>query len=129
MLKDYPKEIQKAVPERTSKENKQFIIIGSFLIIVLILVPFLSTLSYNDEISFWIIFVHFFSVFTIISITDLFILDWLIFCKITPNFIVIPGTEGMKIYKDFRFHLKGFLKGLLICSIFSILLASVRILI
>lgn len=65
----------------------------------------------------------------IVSVVDLLLLDWLIFCKITPDFIVIPGTEGMETYKDFNFHIKGFFKGIVICGFFSILLALIRILI
>jgi hypothetical protein len=129
MLKDYPQEIQQAVSKRTFKENKQFKIIGFFLVFTLILIPFVSTLSYSNEVSFWLIFLHFFLVFNIVSLIDLLVLDWLIFCKITPDFVVIPGTEGMEIYKDFGFHLRGFLKGIVICTIFSALLAGLRFLI
>jgi len=43
-------------------------------------------------------------------------LDWLLFCTITPGFVVIPGSEGMEEYKDYWFHFRGFLKG----TIFSI---------
>lgn len=35
---------------------------------------------------------------------DLLILDWLIFVTIQPDFIVIPGTEGLAGYKDYWFH-------------------------
>ncbi len=37
---------------------------------------------------------------------DLVILDWLLFTTIQPNFIILPGTEGMAGYKDYTFHLK-----------------------
>lgn len=46
-----------------------------------------------------------------VSLADLIILGWIIFCVITPNFIVIPGTRGAAGYKDYRFHFFGFLKG------------------
>ena len=32
---------------------------------------------------------------------DLVVLDWLIFCTITPKFLVIPGTDGKKMSKSY----------------------------
>ena len=44
------------------------------------------------------------------AVWDLLILDWLIFVTIQPDFIVIPGTEGLAGYKDYWFHFQvGFL--------------------
>lgn len=46
----------------------------------------------------------------------------------TPTFLVLPGTEGMKGYKDYRPHLKAQLtKGNLLLAIFSAVLALVPI--
>lgn len=43
---------------------------------------------------------------------DCFVIDWLWFCH--SKRVVIPGTEGMKGYKDYWFHAKGSLKGMLL---------------
>lgn len=43
---------------------------------------------------------------------DLTILDWIIFAKITPDIVVLPGTEGMAGYTDYRFHLREHLRAL-----------------
>jgi len=56
---------------------------------------------------------------------DLFFLDWMMFCKINPKFLIIPGTEGNKGYQDYKFHLIGFLKGLIICCFSAFLLGSI----
>jgi hypothetical protein len=37
---------------------------------------------------------------------DLIVFDWLVFCTIQPRFAVLPGTEGMPEYRDYRFHLE-----------------------
>jgi len=66
-------------------------------------------------------------IFTMVSLTDLIILDWLIFCIITPAFIIIPGTQGARGYKDYQFHFIGFLKGAVIYGAFSLILAGIRI--
>ena len=42
-------------------------------------------------------------------------LDWLLFCTVQPRMMVLPGTEGMAGYRDYRFHFIGFLKGLGFC--------------
>lgn len=43
---------------------------------------------------------------------DLTILDWLMFVRHTPDFVVLPGTEGMAGYNDAAFHLKEHIKAL-----------------
>jgi hypothetical protein len=55
---------------------------------------------------------------------DLIILDWLFFCTIQPRSMVLPGTEGMTAYRDYRFHFVGFLKGLRFSAVGSLLIAT-----
>jgi hypothetical protein len=43
---------------------------------------------------------------------DALVIDCLWFCR-SPR-VVIPGTEGMAGYKDYLFHIKGALKGMLL---------------
>jgi hypothetical protein len=54
---------------------------------------------------------------------DLIVLDWLFFCTIQPRQVVLPGTEGMSGYRDYRFHFIGFLKGLGFCAVGGLLIA------
>ncbi len=50
------------------------------------------------------------------------------FCTWTPGFPVIPGTEGMAGYKDWRMHVKGHMTtGLLLLGVVAALLALVPI--
>lgn len=55
---------------------------------------------------------------------DLVVLDWLIFVRSRPRFIVLPGTEGMAGYKDYFFHLKGFLVGVVLSAAVSLATAA-----
>ena len=48
----------------------------------------------------------------VFNLFDLIILDWLLFCGVQPRTMVLPGTEGMAAYRDYRFHFVGFVKGL-----------------
>jgi hypothetical protein len=61
----------------------------------------------------------------VFNVFDLLVLDWLLFCTIQPRRIVLPGTEGMAGYRDYRFHFIGFLKGLGFCSVGGLVVAGV----
>lgn len=74
-------------------------------------------------------FLHPFLVFIIVSLVDLVVLDWLMFCFITPDFLIIPGTKDMKDYKNYRFHFIAFLKGTVIYGVLCIIVAGIRMLI
>lgn len=53
-----------------------------------------------------------YSLWLIVNWYDAFILDCLWFCH--SKKVIIPGTEGMKEYKDYRFHIKAGCVGTLI---------------
>jgi len=126
-LQDYPKDIQRLVEPKSKTEEKQFILIGS-IVMLLTLTPLISSIVLDgNQITFWTTFIQFYLIFTMVSLTDLIILDWLIFCIITPAFIIIPGTQGARGYKNFRFHFTGFFKGAIIYGAFSLILAGIRI--
>jgi hypothetical protein len=115
-LQDYPQDIQRAVPQKTKKEKWLSIVLGIPFLLFLFLGSFISTLNiefYSDgEISFFAAFIQAFGVVFIFNLVDWLILDWLIFCTITPKFLVIPDTEGMAGYKDYSFHFRAFLVGI-----------------
>jgi hypothetical protein len=47
----------------------------------------------------------------VFNVVDWLILDWFMFCTLTPRLVVIPGSEGLAAYKDYGFHFRGFLHG------------------
>jgi hypothetical protein len=59
----------------------------------------------------------------VFNIYDLIILDWLFLCTIQPRLMVLPGTEGMPGYRDYRFHFIGFLKGMGFCTVGALVIA------
>ncbi len=61
----------------------------------------------------------------VFNLYDLLILDWLLFCTIQPRAMVLPGTEGMAGYRDYRFHFIGFLKGLGFCAAGGLIIAAI----
>lgn len=117
-LQDYPQDIQDHVRPKTEKEKRQSLVVGVPFILLLALVPLLSTLALRrhggEDISFLALSAHAFGVVFFFNLVDLILLDWLIFCTFTPKFVVIPGTEGMAAYKDYRYHFRASMIGTLL---------------
>lgn len=76
-------------------------------------IPFLPALAFSSL------------VLLVFNVFDLLVLDWLLFCTIQPRLMVLPGTEGMAAYHDYRFHFVGFLKGLGFCGVGGLVIASI----
>jgi hypothetical protein len=114
---DIPRDILEAVPPKTRKEKRLSILIGVPFLMLAVGFPLYSTVGFNQGVggdaSFWLLFAHALGVLLIPFFVDLLILDWLIFCTLTPRFIVFPGTEGFAGYKDYGFHLKAHARGIL----------------
>ena len=131
-LQDYPEDIQNQAPPQTDQEKKQSLLVGIPFLILLAAVPLISTLALKrqggEEVSFLQLFLNAFGVVFIFNLVDLLLLDWLIFCFITPQFIVIPGTEGMAGYKDYFFHFRAFLKGTVLSTAAGLVIAGIVLL-
>ncbi|OQY18332.1 MAG: hypothetical protein B6I34_10875 [Anaerolineaceae bacterium 4572_32.1] len=127
-LRDYPKDIQDKVPPKTQKEKKLSLMLGIPFLILLVAVPFVSSLTLNLEnngnISFYLLFLNAFGVASIFNLVDWLLLDWVMFCTITPKFVVIPGTEGMAGYKDYFYHFRGFLIGTVTSAAAGLIIAG-----
>jgi hypothetical protein len=57
-------------------------------------------------------------------IVDLLVFDWLIMNTWTPSFVVYPGTEGFAGYKDYMFHARAHVRGLVGLLVFAALIAG-----
>ena len=128
-LQDYPDEIQAVVPPKTDLEKRQSLIPGIPFLLLLFAVPFISTLVLKRQsgeiISFFPLFLNAFGVAFLFNLVDLLVLDWLLFCFITPGFLVIPGTEGMGEYKDYGFHFRAFLIGTVLSIAGGLIIAGI----
>ena len=128
-LQDYPDEIQAMVPPKTDLEKRQSLISGIPFLLILLAVPFFSTLvlkrQSGEMISFFSLFFNAFGVAFLFNLVDLLVLDWLMFCFITPSFLVIPGTEGMQEYKDYGYHFRAFLIGTVLSIAAGLVIAGV----
>jgi hypothetical protein len=73
-------------------------------------------------------FLNIFGIMMFGTFGDLVILDWLIVGTITPNWVIIPGTEDMRdtAYKDFRkYHGKAHIRGTIIMAVLSLIIAGI----
>ena len=131
---DYPPDIKKAYgPERNPKTRGQRRLFSLLLLVVLFGVICYSLVDLvrasSVELTFLPLFVLIFvEVFTF-NLWDLLIIDWLIFNTIQPKFIFLPGTESLAGYKDYTFHFKGFLTGILYSLVSALVLAGIALII
>ncbi len=123
---DYPPDIRERYGPMSARAARLRPYIAAVLFIVFLVVPIIGLFALQAEIDY----VPFLPAFAFSGITllvfnifDLIILDWLFFCTIQPRSMVLPGTEGMAGYHDYRFHFIGFLKGLGFSAVGGLLIA------
>jgi hypothetical protein len=125
---DYSDEIKKKVLPQTKKEKIIATIVAIPWMLFTFGYPIFSVVqlkSYlGSEFSFWILLLDVVFMVFLANIGDVIILDWIIVNKITPKFVIIPGTEKDD-YKDFSHHYKGHIKASIIQLIICILLAGI----
>lgn len=125
MLHAYPHAIQLQVPEKTDKEKRETFIFGFPFIMMMTLFPLLTGLWLRISYHFSVIecFLYGAGIVFIFNLFDLLVIDWLIFCTLTPSFIVVKGSHKAD-YADFSFHFSAFLRGLIFTLIAAALTAS-----
>ena len=133
MIASYPPKIIQRVEELPQYKNtikqkeKSHIIKKIFgLFFFVFLLTFIAYLSGCRD--FQSTFVHVFTLFFVVNIYDLIVLDWGIFCH--SQKLRIPGTEDMdKEYKDYLFHAKGACIGIILGLLVALLSGGLIIII
>lgn len=128
MLNDYPPDIKARWGPMTERTKRQrTLVAGIFLVAILVVVVWsLETLPafVARDLTFGSAFAYFAILFGTFNVFDLLVIDCgLVYWQ--PRFVVLPGTEGMAGYRDYRFHFRGFLIGIPIVAIVSALCAAV----
>jgi hypothetical protein len=123
----YPPDIKEKYGRMSPRAARLRPFIAVLIFITFFVVPIIGLFTLQaqvDSVSF--IPALAFSGITLLTfnIFDLIILDWFFFCTIQPRSMVLPGTEGMTAYRDYRFHFIGFLKGLGFTVVGSLLIAA-----
>jgi hypothetical protein len=115
MLQDYPSDVQAAVPPKTAAERRETVWWGVPFLGLLFGAPLAAAIVaklQQPDLSFAGAFANAFVVMLAFSLFDWLVIDWLVFCTLTPRFVVLLGTEGMAGYRDYGMHSRGFLIGL-----------------
>lgn len=127
MLQDYPPAIKAIVPPKTEQEKRLSTWLGLPFLLVLIVFPVYATFVFRSQtgagfLSLWL---YAFGIAFAFNLWDWLVLDWLVFCTITPRQMVIPGSEGQPAYKDYFFHFRGFLIGTVFSAVMGLIAAGI----
>jgi hypothetical protein len=124
---DYPEAIKAKVPAQTAAEKRLALIVGVPYFIFTLGFPLYSTLvlksKLGGEISIWIAWLNLVALFAAATLGDLVILDWLIVSRITPGFVIIPGTSR-EDYKDFSHHFRAHARAAVALCLLALVLAA-----
>ena len=124
-LADFPPALQASLPPQTTSEKQRgcLIGIGAFAIILLGMAVSFILLAHQTTagLTFFSAWLHAFLFFQVFNIWDLLVIDWIGCLFIDPSNPPIPGTEYSPGYRDYFFHVIGFLKGIVIGLFVSLL--------
>jgi hypothetical protein len=125
---DYSEAIKAKVPPQTSAEKRLALVVGVPWFLFTVGFPIYSTLVLKSrlggEIPFWIALIHVLALFGAATFGDLVLLDWLVVSRITPAFVILPGTEA-RDYKDFSHHFKGHGRMVPAMGLLAVIMAAV----
>jgi hypothetical protein len=124
MLQDYPPAIKEIVSPKTDAEKRQSTWLGLPFILVLFAFPIYATFTFqaraSGEAGFLSLWSYAFGIAFAFNLWDWLVLDWLVFCTLTPKKFVIPSSEGHPAYKDYFFHFRGFLIGTVFSAVMGL---------
>lgn len=126
-LEDYPPDIREAFGNMSRVARRQRVVAAVAFGVVLVAAIALGLawlVRADGSPGFADLFVYLFVLGTTFNAFDLLVLDWLWFVKLQPDFIILPGTEGLPGYRDYAFHFRGFLLGLAGTAAVALLIAG-----
>jgi hypothetical protein len=131
-LNDYPPDIRAKHGPMSPKANRLRFLLGVPVMVVALGIVAIATIDLVRTVpttGFLAIALHTFVLMTVFNIIDLLLIDWLLFVRVRPAFVVLPGTEGMAGYDDYAFHWRAFLKGTAGIAVLSVIVAGIATLI
>lgn len=128
-VQDAPPDIQAKVGPKSKKAKRQTALFALPFFLILfggvIRSNILLKRQNGGKLSFKMAFLNAYGLFLYFWLFDLVIIDWLILVTLKPNFVIIPGTEGMEGYDDYAFHLKAALPALPMIALPSLIIATI----
>lgn len=117
-----PPQVRSKVTEKSAGERKLFIAVALPFLLLLFGYPIAFVIQ--QETTFWSVVWMLLTFFASFALWDTLVLDLLIFCKLTPRFVIIDGTTRQD-YSNMKFHLVSGAKGLIMSAVFSGAAASI----
>lgn len=126
-VNDYPPDIKEAYGPMSPRTKKQATLVAIPFFLIMIGGIIWSNLQLKrkngGQLSISAAFANAFALTFTGWFLDLTILDWLMFVRNTPDWVVLSGTEGMAGYDDHMFHLREHTKALPMLAVFSLIFA------
>lgn len=110
-MHDFPADIQALMPPKTADEKRLTTVLGIPFLVIIAGGLGLTAVRYGAQNGLLWMALHVYLVWQIVNVVDLLVIDWGGMFLIDPQHPPFPGTEGARGYRDFTFHLVGFLKG------------------
>ena len=130
ILNDYPPDVRVKYGPMSEATRKQANMIMLPLLATLGLILALG-LGQLRELSGELTFVETLVVSTVIlqvwNLLDLILLDWFLLMTLKPKFMILPGTEGMAGYRDYMFHFRKFLNGIVFTFILALIVTVIAL--
>jgi len=125
---DYPDAVRAKVPPQTKQEKVAGAIVGLPWILFVLGFPVFSTFALKamlgGEISFLVAFLNPLVLLQLFNLSEVLILDWLIVSRITPSFVIIPGSTADD-YKDMSYHYRGHVRASAVLVLLSLVIGAV----
>lgn len=130
ILNDYPPDVRAKYGPMSEATRKQANMVTLPLLATLGLVVALG-LGQLRNLSGELTFIETLIVSTVIfqmwNLLDLVLLDWFLLMTLKPKFMILPGTEGMAGYRDYGFHFKKFLNGIVLTFILALVVTVIAL--
>ncbi|MBQ9328237.1 MAG: hypothetical protein IJ225_06845 [Solobacterium sp.] len=116
MISDYPPEIRERcyelglIEQKTKRFTPKDYLRKGLAVVVLLIVFVYILKHFNHADTFWEGFRDSYLIWLAIDWFDALVIDIGVFCH--SKRVQIPGTEGMKAYKDYMFHIKQSMIGM-----------------
>lgn len=130
ILNDYPPDIRAKYGPMNERTRRQANLVTLPLLATLGLIVVLGLgqlRSVNGQLTFLSTFIFTTVIFQVWNLLDLVLLDWLLLMTLRPRFMILPGTEGMAGYRDYGFHFRKFLNGIVFTLLLSLVVTAIAL--
>lgn len=126
---DYPEDVRNVAniqkPSSIEKRKGMIFSVLSLILLLGLLVAF-GVLGHKQKpIHLPHLFLHIWMISMSWNMVDLVIVDWLLICMCSCKYFVLPNTEAYRGNKNYVFHFKGFLKGIVAMSIVALIATGI----